>query len=147
MDSEDKSNTKKWETWHRTLKRGDSSIDKKARRWLCGPRIENTICGLVSRCPAKGPPHIRANSMKLIKPIRQGDKKAQADEHKALTTLLALSSSSFFPFWRMKFFFFSLALARFFEINLGPIRVLVTVWILFLRNILYIYIYNLRCSG
>jgi hypothetical protein len=47
----------------------------------------------------------------------------------------------------MKFFFFSLALARFFEINLGPIRVLVTVWILFLRNILYIYIYNLRCSG
>jgi hypothetical protein len=32
MDSEDKSNTKKWETWHRTLKRGDSSIDKKARR-------------------------------------------------------------------------------------------------------------------
>jgi len=82
MDSEDKSNTKKWETWHRTLKRGDSSIDKKARHWLSGPRIKNTICGRVSRCPAKGPPHIRANSMKLIKPIHQGDKKAEADEQK-----------------------------------------------------------------
>jgi hypothetical protein len=39
-----------------------------------------------------------------------------------------------------------LALARFFEINLGPIRVLVTVWILFLRNI-HFFLYSPGCPG
>ena len=43
-------------------------------------------------------------------------------------------------------FFFSLALARFFEINLGPIRVLVTVWILFLRNIFFFIARGVRAS-
>jgi hypothetical protein len=40
-----------------------------------------------------------------------------------------------------------LALARFFEINLGPIRVLVTVWILFIRNILFFVFDSPGCPG